>query len=107
MPDHESDHTPEHANRVERLEEAALFTERTVEQLSEEVRALGARLLAAERRIAEFTELLGGLTGRITELESSADGEPTPDDPSHTRAVRDDELRDQRPPHNSGRAHGY
>ncbi|MEL7471994.1 MAG: hypothetical protein AAGK04_01650 [Planctomycetota bacterium] len=87
-------------DRVEKLEEALLFSERTIEQLSEEVRVLGDRLVAAERAIRRNQELATGLSGRLVELESR-------DGPDAEGKKSDEELKADRPPHSSGRAQGY
>ncbi len=58
------------ADRVSRLEEHAAFTERAVEQLSQEIAAINRRLHTAVTR-------LGTLEARVAKLLS----EPEPDDP--------------------------
>lgn len=54
--------------RVQRVEEAQAFTERTVEELSEAVRDAFARIDALTRR-------LGALEARLGALEAGDDGE--------------------------------
>lgn len=87
-----------YADRIAKLEETVLFGERTTEQLSEEVRALGERLMASERTVRELREALTAIMGRVAAAESASTGDTE---------TSDDDLRADRPPHNSGRAQGY
>lgn len=62
---------PDFDRRLVKLEEAAAFTERTVEQLSVEVAELGRRL----RELSQRTDALERrLTGVVEDLESREEG---------------------------------
>jgi len=87
-------------DRVARLEEAVLFAERTNEQLSGEVRALGDRVIASERTVRELREALSALLARVTQAETARSS-------SEAGQTTDEELKAERPPHHSGRAQGY
>ncbi len=61
--------------RLDRVEEHLAFAEHTVDQLSEEIRALNTRMMEAIRRIDALERRLG----RVVEKISSDD--PTTPDP--------------------------
>ena len=60
--------------RVQRVEEAQVFTERTVEELSETVRDAFARIEALTRRLSALEDRLGAMEER--EAGEDDAGEP-------------------------------
>lgn len=103
---------PEPADRINRLEETAAFADRSLEQLSEEVLLLNRRLHDAGKRIARLEEALERVVGLVESQEQAAPTDPAASDdadPSSaaSSAATDQDYRDHRPPHASGRVQGY
>jgi uncharacterized coiled-coil protein SlyX len=67
-----ADHNPQSqqaAERLARLEESLAFTERAVEQLSEEIATLGRAVRDVNRRIAALEDRLGKALEKPSEDE--------------------------------------
>lgn len=67
--------------RLERLEEAVLFAERSGEQLSESLADLSRRLEAVTQRLARLEDRLGRVEVRAPESPGPGPHAPEDDDP--------------------------
>ena len=108
MPDPANQDNP--ADRMNRLEETAAFADRSLEQLSDEVLILNRRLHDAGKRIARLEEALERVVGLVEAQEQTQPQSPdasNTDDADTSSNAADQDYRDHRPPHASGRVQGY
>ncbi len=70
---------PEIDQRLVRLEEAAAFTDHTVEQLSAEITELNRRLRELAHRTEHLERRLSGVVEEIEKRETNEAGEPQED----------------------------
>lgn len=70
MADRNDPQLDELAGRLTRLEEAVGFAEHAGEQLSEEIRLLGGRLLDLARRLDALEARVGGVAERVDQVEA-------------------------------------
>jgi uncharacterized coiled-coil protein SlyX len=66
---------PDLTVRLQRLEEHAGFGEHTVEQLSEEIRVLNARVRELVKRVEGLEGRLGGMAARVEKVEGQSRSE--------------------------------
>ena len=91
LPSCAMDHTDQTKQRLEKVEEHAAFSERTIEQISGEVFELSKRLADVAGRLGRLEEKLGGLADTVA--QSLVKDVVTDERPPHAIDRRDDDLK--------------